>query len=86
MSTNKNNNEVSKSFAIGTKIKYMNKLYEVIESNQCCDCSIAAICSSSDKSSNIKGDLLREERIKIFGECSSLMRLDKKICSIRRSS
>lgn len=67
-----------KEFAVGTKIEYNGKLYEVIESNQCCDCSLATICSSSDKSSNIKGDLLREERIKIFGECSSLRRPDKK--------
>ena len=79
MPTNRNNNnEVSQSFAIGTKIEYMNKLFEVTESNQCCDCSLATICSSSDKSSNIKGDLLREERIKIFGECSSLRRPDSK--------
>lgn len=79
MSTNRNNNnEVSQSFAIGTKIEYNGKSYEVTESNQCCDCSLRSICSSSDKSSNIKGDLLREERIKIFGECSSLRRPDSK--------
>lgn len=30
MPTNRNNNEVGKSFAIGTNIEYMNKLYEVI--------------------------------------------------------
>ena len=78
MPTNRKNNEVSQSFAIGTKIEYMNKLFEVTESNQCCDCSLRSICSSSDKSSNIKGDLLREERIKIFGECSSLRRPDSK--------
>lgn len=48
MPTNKNNNEVGKSFAIGTKIEYMNKLFKVTESNQCCDCSLATICSSSD--------------------------------------
>lgn len=77
MPTNRNN-KVGKSFAIGTKIEYMNKLFEVTESNQCCDCSLATICSSSDKSSNIKGDLLREERISIFGECSSLRRPDSK--------
>lgn len=78
MPKNRNNNEVGKSFAIGTKISYMNKLYEVIESNSCADCSLAAICSSSDKSSNIKGDLLKEERIRIFGECSSVRRPDSK--------
>lgn len=78
MPTNRKNDEVSKSFAIGTKIKYNGDLYEVIESNQCRDCSLRSICSSSDKSSNIKGNLLREERIKIFGECSSLRRPDSK--------
>lgn len=78
MPKNRNNNEVGKAFAIGTKIEDDGKLYEVIESNQCCDCSLAAICSSNDKSSNIKGDLLREERIRIFGECSSNRRPDTK--------
>lgn len=80
MPTNRNNNEVSQSFAIGTKIEYMNKLFEVTESNQCCDCSLATICSSSDISAGYRNAnvLLREERIKIFGECSSLRRLDKK--------
>lgn len=73
-----NNNEIGKSFAIGTKIEYNGKSYEVTESNQCCDCSLATICSSNDKSSSITGDLLREERIKIFGECSSLRRPDTK--------
>lgn len=43
MSKNKRNNEV-KEFAIGTKIKYNSKLYEVIESVNCADCSIANIC------------------------------------------
>lgn len=78
MPSNRSNVERGKAFAIGTKIEDNGKLYEVTESNQCCDCSLAAICSSSDKSSNIKGDLLREERIRIFGECSSLRRSDNK--------
>lgn len=80
MPTNRNNNEVGKSFAIGTKIEYMNKLFEVTESNQCCDCSLATICSSSDIFSGDRNDdaLSREERIKIFGECSSLRRPDSK--------
>lgn len=58
----------------------MNKLFEVTESNQCCDCSLATICSSSDIfASNRKADTLyREERIKLFGECSSLRRPDSK--------
>ena len=80
MPTNRNNNEVSQSFAIGTKIEYNGKLYEVTESNQCCDCSLATICSSSDISAdNRKYDALsRDKRINIFGECSSLRRLDSK--------
>ena len=80
MPTNRNNNEIGKSFAIGTKIEYMNKLFEVTESNQCCDCSIASICSSSDITSGnrISDVLSRDQRINIFGECSSLRRPDSK--------
>lgn len=80
MPTNRNNNEVSQSFAIGTKIEYMNKLFEVTESNQCCDCSLATICSSSDISAGDRNDdaLSRDKRINIFGECSSLRRPDSK--------
>lgn len=78
MPSNRSNAERGKAFVIGTKIEDNGKLYEVTESNQCCDCSLAAICSSNDKSSNIKGDLPREERIRIFGECSSLGRPDNK--------
>lgn len=80
MSTNRNNNEVGKSFDIDTKIEYMNKLYEVRESNSCCDCSLATICSSSNISVGDRNDdaLSRDKRINIFGECSSLRRLDKK--------
>ena len=80
MPTNRNNNEVSQSFAIGTKIEYMNKLFEVVESNSCCDCSIASICSSSDLSASDRNDdiLSRDKRINIFGECSSVRRPDSK--------
>ena len=80
MPTNKNNNEVGKSFAIGTKIEYMNKLYEVTESDSCDDCSIANICSSSDIFGGGRNDdaLSRDKRINIFGECSSLRRPDSK--------
>lgn len=79
MPTNRNN-EVSQSFAIGTKIEYMNKLFEVTESNQCCDCSLATICSSSDISAGDRNynALSRDKRINIFGECSSLRRPDSK--------
>lgn len=75
----KRNNEV-KEFAIGTKIEYNGKLYEVRESNSCCDCSLATIYSSSNISAGDKNDdaLSRDKRINIFGECSSLRRLDKK--------
>lgn len=80
MPTNKRNDEVGKTFDIDTKIKYMNKLYEVRESNSCCDCSLATICSSSNISTGDRNDdaLSRDKRINIFGECSSLRRLDKK--------
>lgn len=80
MPTNKRNNEVSKSFDIGTKIEYDGKSYKVIESNSCGDCSIASICSSSDifDGIDIGSTLFRDKRINIFGECSSLKRPDSK--------
>lgn len=78
MPLNRNNNEVCKSFAVGTKIEYNGKLYKVVESVNCGDCSMASICSSNDKAHNFKGDLLREERIRIFGECSDVRRPDGK--------
>lgn len=80
MPSNRSNSERGKAFDIDTKIKYMNKLYEVRESNSCCDCSLATICSSSNISAGDRNDdaLSRDKRINIFGECSSLRRLDKK--------
>lgn len=80
MPSNRSNNEIGKSFVVGTKIEYMNKLYEVTESGSCCDCSLATICSSSDISAGDRNDnaLSREERIKIFGECSHVRRPDTK--------
>lgn len=80
MPTNRNNNEVGKSFAIGTKIEYDGKSYKVIESDSCSDCSIASICSSSDifGGIGIGTTLFRNKRINIFGECSSLRRPDSK--------
>ena len=80
MPTNRKNDEVGKAFAIGTKIEYMNKLFEVTESNQCCDCSLATICSSNDISAGDRNydALSRDKRINIFGECSSLRRYDSK--------
>ena len=69
-----------KEFAIGTKIEYNGKLYEVVEQNLCDNCSIANICSNNDKTSgnNITGVLSRDKRINIFGECSSIVRSDGK--------
>lgn len=80
MPSNRSNSERGKTFDIDTKIEYMNKLYEVRESNSCCDCSLATICSSSNISAGDRNDdaLSRYKRINIFGECSSLRRLDKK--------
>lgn len=68
----------NKEFAIGTKIEYMSKSYEVVESDTCEDCSIANICSNCDRSSgNAIGDVLsRDQRINIFGECSEINRSD----------
>lgn len=80
MPSNRSNSKRSKAFDIDTKIEYMNKLYEIRESNQCCDCSLATICSSSDISAGDRNDdaLSRDKRINIFGECSRLRRFDKK--------
>lgn len=68
MLSNRSNNEIGKAFAIGTKIEYMNKLYEVTESGSCCDCSLATICSSSDISASNRNDdaLSRDKRINIY--------------------
>lgn len=78
MPTNKNNNEVGKEFAIGTKIEYNGKLYEVVKSNTCEDCSIANICSNCDRSSgNAFGNVLSiDQRVNIFGKCSAIDRDD----------
>lgn len=67
-----------KEFAIGTKIEYMSKSYEVVEGNTCEDCSIANICSNCDRTSgNAIGDVLsRDQRVSIFGECSEIQRSD----------
>lgn len=67
-----------KEFAIGTKIEYNGKLYEVVRDKYCDNCSIANICSNNDKTSgnNITGVLSRDKRIIIFGECSKIHRSD----------
>ena len=80
METKKSNNsKMGESFAIGSKIGYMNKLYEIVENNYCGNCSISDICCNSDVSSNnIDNILSRDERINIFGECSPIKRKDRK--------
>ena len=77
MPTRKNNK--TKEFAIGTKIEYNGKLYEVVEGKYCDNCSIANICSNNDIPKNDSYNLLsRDERINIFGECSPIKRKDSK--------
>lgn len=78
METNKNNSNEVKQFAIGTKIEYNGKLYEVVQGKFCNNCSIASICSSNDiTSGNRIGDVLsRDKRLSIFGECSPNTRDD----------
>ena len=76
MPTNRNN-EV-KEFAIGTKIEYNGKLYEVVEELFCDKCSIANICTNAEFTNIKKSDnlLSREQRYSIFGECSNYNRAD----------
>lgn len=73
------NNEI-KEFAIGTKIEYNGKLYEVVEQKFCDECSLKNICPNSDVVTNNNSDniLSRDKRLSIFGECSSLGRKDCK--------
>lgn len=67
-------------FAIGTKIKYNGKLYEVVEQKFCDECSLKNICPNNDIDTNKNSDnlLVRDKRISIFGECSSIVRSDGK--------
>ena len=68
-----------KEFAIGTKIEYNGKLYEVVEQKFCDECSLAYICPNNDVTKNNSDNLLsRDERINIFGECSPIHRKDNK--------
>ena len=77
MEARKNNG--TKEFAIGTKIEYNGKLYEIIEQNCCDECSISNICSNNDVAKNYSYNLLtRDKRISIFGECSYIGRKDRK--------
>ena len=77
MPTNRNNSK-AKEFAIGTRIKYNGKLYEVIESVNCKDCSIANICSNSNIDDKTCNGLSVDKRLNIFGKCSSFDRYDSK--------
>ena len=66
-------------FAIGTKIKFNSKLYEVVEQKFCDECSIATICANSDKTSeNPIKVLSKNKRLSVFGECSAIVRSDGK--------
>lgn len=70
----KRNNEI-KEFAIGTKIEYNNRLYEVIKSNHCEDCSIESFCI--DSNNYVTSLLMSKDKINcIFGKCSSINRSD----------
>lgn len=64
-----------KEFAIGTKIEYNNKLYEVVKSNTCENCSISSFCSASD---NYVPSLLipRDKLLSTLGKCSAIDRTD----------
>lgn len=75
----KRNNEVEE-FDIGIKIEYNSKLYEVVEQKFCDGCSLKYICPNNDAVENNNSDnlLSRDERIKIFGECSPIKRKDHK--------
>lgn len=75
----RNRNNDTKEFAIGTKIEYNGKLYEVIESVNCADCSLKTICSNSDEYKyNPNTYMSKDKRINIFGECLSMNRSDSK--------
>lgn len=75
----KRNNEV-KEFAIGTKIEYNGKLYEVVKQESCDMCSLKYICPNNDivKNNNADNLLSRDKRLSVFGECSSIVRSDSK--------
>lgn len=69
----------NREFAIGSKIDYNGKTYEVVNRASCDACSLKAICSNNDvDKSNSDVSMLRDERIRIFGECSSVARSDGK--------
>lgn len=64
-----------KEFAIGTKIEYNSKLYEVVKSNTCENCSFSSFCSASDN--YVSSSLFsRDKLLSIFGKCSAIDRTD----------
>jgi hypothetical protein len=76
MSLKKNRKDCNhKEFAVGTKIEYNNKLYEVVKSNTCENCSISSFCSASD---NYVPSLLipRDKLLSTLGKCSAIDRTD----------
>ena len=76
MSLKKNRKDYNhKEFAVGTKIEYNNKLYEVVKSNTCENCSISSFCSASD---NYVPSLLipRDKLLSTLGKCSAIDRTD----------
>lgn len=76
MSVKKKRKEYNhKEFAVSTKIEYNNKLYEVVKSNTCENCSISSFCSASD---NYVSSLLipRDKLLSTFGKCSAIDRTD----------
>lgn len=76
MSVKKKRKEYNhKEFAVGTKIEYNNKLYEVVKSNTCENCSISSFCSASD---NYISSLLipRDKLLSTLGKCSAIDRTD----------
>lgn len=76
MSVKKNRKDYNhKEFAVGTKIEYNNKLYEVVKSNTCENCSISSFCSASD---NYVPSLLipRDKLLSTLGKCSAIDRTD----------
>lgn len=74
MSARKNNE--TKEFAIGTKIEYNGKLYEVVEGKYCDNCSIKSFCNASDEYIPISV-VPRDKLLSIFGKCSAIDRDDK---------
>lgn len=76
MSVKKKRKEYNhKEFAVGTKIEYNNKLYEVVKSNTCENCSISSFCSASY---NYVPSLLipRDKLLSTLGKCSAIDRTD----------